>query len=171
MNRLRLITDMDILGTPGLCSAEPRLTARAIVRNPQGQYAVVCEKKHGFYALPGGGMEPGEDPVVAVRREVLEETGCECRLVQPLGYVEENRAHCGSTRISYWFEIWTDSTELHPQFTPEETALETTVEWCSLEETCRRIMETVYESPHRRFLQARDTAALQSYLAKQQNMK
>lgn len=33
------------------------------------------EGRRAAWTLPGGGLEPGEDPEVAVRREVLEETG------------------------------------------------------------------------------------------------
>ncbi len=32
---------------------------------------------HCFWTTPGGRVESGESPVVALRREVLEETGCE----------------------------------------------------------------------------------------------
>lgn len=38
----------------------------------------------GFYAFPGGRVEPGETPENAVRRELLEETGLTARVVSPL---------------------------------------------------------------------------------------
>jgi ADP-ribose diphosphatase len=34
--------------------------------------------------IPGGAVEPGEDPAVAARRECLEETGVECHDLRPL---------------------------------------------------------------------------------------
>ncbi|MEL7182710.1 MAG: NUDIX domain-containing protein, partial [Pseudomonadota bacterium] len=35
--------------------------------------------------LPGGGIDPGESPVPALTREVLEETGYRCRIRRRLG--------------------------------------------------------------------------------------
>ena len=41
MEKIGTITDKEILGTEGLSTAKPRLTARAILQNSQGQIAVM----------------------------------------------------------------------------------------------------------------------------------
>ena len=64
-----------IFGAP-----EPGVTYRdrpgayGVAFDGQGRAAVVCNPRKGCFLL-GGGMEPGEDELACLRREVLEETG------------------------------------------------------------------------------------------------
>ena len=52
----------------------------------------------GGWTLPGGGIEPGEDPADAVVREVFEETGYTCALDELLGV--DNLVIPGERRLS-----------------------------------------------------------------------
>jgi 8-oxo-dGTP diphosphatase len=58
-------------------SRRQRVAAYADIRNDAGQLLLVqaVEAIGGRWFLPGGGVEFGEHPDDAVRREVLEETG------------------------------------------------------------------------------------------------
>lgn len=55
-----------------------RIAVRAIIEH-EGKYLLVRNKASAgdFWCLPGGGVEPGEDIVSAMRRELIEETGIE----------------------------------------------------------------------------------------------
>jgi len=164
VKRIGLITDKDILGTEGLSNAKPRLTARAIIRNRQNRYAVLYASDFHLHSLPGGGVEEGEQLEDALRREVAEETGVNVLRVEELGYVEENRAYCDYTQISYYFIVTTDSESFSPHLTAEEAKHGTTVSWYSFEEAYDLIVSAKHTTVQRKYLQARDVLALREYM-------
>ncbi|MBQ8611853.1 MAG: NUDIX domain-containing protein [Oscillospiraceae bacterium] len=163
MNQICTITDKDIIGSEGLSNARPRITARAIVKNTQNNYAVMYSQEFGLYSLPGGGVEDGESIEDAVRREIDEETGVNILALEPLGYVEENRAHCDYTQISYYFIVTTDSSSFQQQLTANEIKHGATVGWHTLEDAYDKIANVEHSTTQRKYLQARDVAALNAY--------
>lgn len=71
--------------------------ANIVVQAISGDYLVFRQSKYAIegesLALPGGYLEPGEAPLAAARRELLEETGYEAAHWQKLGTfrVDANR--------------------------------------------------------------------------------
>lgn len=57
----------------------PRFTvgAAVVARNPAGEVLLVRQRHTGRWALPGGLLRRGEEPIDGVRREVQEEVGLE----------------------------------------------------------------------------------------------
>jgi 8-oxo-dGTP pyrophosphatase MutT (NUDIX family) len=59
----------------------------------------------GRWTLPGGGMDPGEDPFDTVVREVEEETGHHSRMTALLGVDSQVRGDLHTVRVVYEGEI------------------------------------------------------------------
>jgi 8-oxo-dGTP pyrophosphatase MutT (NUDIX family) len=68
-----------------------RKAARAVVFDDDGNVALLYVSKHGYYKLPGGGVEEGEDFEEALKRECLEEIGCDVEIIKPIGRIVEYR--------------------------------------------------------------------------------
>lgn len=158
------LNDMLLLGQPGCSDAKPRLTARAVLRRSDGLYAVMYVGKYGIYILPGGGVDEGESIEDALRREIAEETGCGCKTIRALGVVSENRAHADYTQLSYYYAVETDGPETALQLTEAEMENGSELQWHTLETLLHLIGDPVHEVKQRKYLQARDMAALKEYM-------
>lgn len=157
------LNDKIILGQDGLSDKVPRLTARAIVRNQDGLYAVMYSDKFKLHSLPGGGVEDGEDVLTALRREIYEETGCVCDEIKELGIVAENRASLDYTQINYYYVVTTTHKPGENHLTESEQASRTVVQWHAFEEMMRLINEQKFDRVQGKYLKARDVAALKEY--------
>lgn len=163
MKRICELNDKIILEQDGMSDKSPRLTARAIVKNQSGMYAVMYSDKFKLYSLPGGGMENGEDVLTALRREIYEETGCVCDEIKELGIVAENRASLDYTQINYYYVVTTTHRPGANYLTESEQASRTVVQWHSFDEMVRLINEQDFARVQGKYLKARDVAALKEY--------
>ena len=163
MKQICELNDKIVLGTEGLSTKAPRITARAIVKNQDGLYAVMYADKFKLQSLPGGGVEDGEDVLTALRREVYEETGCVCDEIQELGIVSENRASLDYTQINHYFVVTTNQTSCENHLTELEQANRTVVKWVAFDEAVRLINEQEFDRVQAKYLKARDVVALREY--------
>ncbi len=80
--------DFYVLEVPDWCNV--------VALTPDDEIVLVRQWRFGVRAptleIPGGMLEPGEDPVEAARRELIEETGFACEAIEPLAQVHPNPA-------------------------------------------------------------------------------
>jgi len=168
MNVICELNDAVVLGTSGGESQKPpRLTARAIVKNAEGKYAVMYADKFHLYSLPGGGVDEGEDILTALKREVWEETGCSCDRIEELGIVQENRYSQDYTQHSYYYIVTTHVTSNEIHLTDAEIENKTSIQWHDFDTVYDLITKPLQDTQQRKYLQARDKAALDAYAAMQ----
>lgn len=80
-----------------------RPTVRVVIFDENRAICIRSKKGSGFSFLPGGGIEDNEDMVEALKRECLEEVGCNITNIQKIGTVIEHRDETKEKRTSECF--------------------------------------------------------------------
>lgn len=124
-----------------------RESVRALIVDPRDRVLLVrfdwhgLEPPGGFWANPGGGVEPGETRLAALRRELREEVGLE---------IDELGAEVWTKTAMFAMPDWdgqvdhvhlcrTEAFDPDPDLTPEQLAAEHVheIRWWSAEELAR----------------------------------
>src|SRR3989344_6635632 len=95
--------DVNFVPPTNISDYHVRKASRGILIN-KGKVALLYVSKENYHKLPGGGFEASESNEDAFRREVKEETGCDCKIVDEKGQnsvVIETRNQFKLVQISY----------------------------------------------------------------------
>jgi ADP-ribose pyrophosphatase YjhB (NUDIX family) len=101
MNHKLLIIELQD-GQKDLNQYKVRRAARGVI-SWGNKIALLNVTKCHYHKLPGGGIEKGESNEEAFKREVLEETGSQCRIKDYAGVTIEYREEEKLLQISYVF--------------------------------------------------------------------
>jgi len=136
-----------------------RKAAKAIVMH-DGKIALMYVSKYKYHKLPGGGIRKKETIENALRREVLEEVGCEIEILGEVGMIIELRDRWNLKQISYCFlaEI---TGELKKQgFTKEEMKEGFVLKWVQLDEAISLLKNDKPGNDEGHFIRQRDLTFL-----------
>jgi 8-oxo-dGTP pyrophosphatase MutT (NUDIX family) len=143
-------------------SYEIRRAARAIVQNDRNEIAILHVSKDHYHKLPGGGIEPGEDPLTALRRELMEEVGVEVEVLDEVGVILEFRQLFGFLQISYCY-LTKVVGEFHgTSFTEKEIREGFAGRWFTLDEAIARLAADLPAHLPGRFIRERDLTFLRA---------
>ena len=139
-----------------------REAARAVVFDGE-KVALLKVGKHGYYKLPGGGIEPGEDRLAALKREVLEEVGREVEIGEELGEIVEYKNEGGEKQTSYCYLARVSGAQKAVAFTEKEIANDFSVVWvASLTEAIALVERAAPENYIGKFIRKRDLTFLRA---------
>ena len=160
MKHLATITDLDITGAGGISTAEPRVAVDAIMLNSNNQIALLHLGKYDIYTIPGGGVDPGEDLITAVKREMLEETGYNCEIICEVGTTLESRVRYDFTQKRYYYIARAIGEQHELQLTEQEIDEDITVCWYPIEEALQLVINKVLDEYVLKYIQKRTIIAL-----------
>lgn len=134
-----------------------RVAARAVVFDTEGKVALFHSTVKQYHKLPGGGVEAGEDIETALRRELMEEIGCEVDSITEIGMIEEYRNRFSLHQLSYCFTAHVVGEKGTPHLEEGEIAEGFITEWMDLDTAIKTLEnEEDVDDYQGKFIQIRD---------------
>jgi len=119
-----------------------REAERAVVFDEEDKIALLYVSKENYYKLPGGGIEEGEDTMIALHRECQEEIGCDIEVINELGFIVEYRKIFNLKQTSYCYLAKVKGQKGTPDFTDSEKEKGFEVVWLSYEEAVKGLNDS-----------------------------
>lgn len=147
---------------------DQRTAARGIILDSAGRLGVLYVAKHHYHKLPGGGVEPGEDLLAALRRECQEELGCDVQVEAEFARTLEIRREHNLVQRSVYFTGHVDGALGQSNFTDQELAHNFTAHWMALADARQSFTQDQPVDLAGWFISQRDTLVLLAYLKQRQ---
>lgn len=122
-------------------SYDIREAARAIVLDDDGNIAMLHVTNKNHYKLPGGGIDEGEDKIAALKRECLEEIGCNVEVLNEIGEIIEYRKTFKLKQMSYCYLAKVVGEKGKPDFTEHELSHGFEQVWLPYDEALEKLSE------------------------------
>ncbi|MBI1974978.1 MAG: NUDIX domain-containing protein [Parcubacteria group bacterium] len=139
-----------------------RRAARAVLFNKEEKIAFLHMTRLGYHKLPGGGFWGDEDVAGALRRELLEETGCTMDVLAEIGMVIEYRNQTDTLQISYAYLGKVVGKVGEPHFEHDEVEDGAIHQWVSIEDASRTLAMEAPDNYEGKFIVRRDSMILKA---------
>jgi len=83
--------------------SQVRNASRAVLFDDKNLIPLLFVSKKNYHKLPGGGIEDKENKILALEREVKEETGSDIKIYDEIGKIIEFRSKYDLKQISYCY--------------------------------------------------------------------
>ncbi len=143
---------------------ELRKSARVILQDETGNIALQHIRRDHFHKLPGGGVETGEILEEALKREALEEVGCDCKIGELIGVVIEYRNKYNLIQISYAYTAKVVGEIGEPELEQAEIDEQLVHLWVPAEEALTQMKSDTPEKYEAHFILKREISFLEEYL-------
>lgn len=144
-----------------------RKSARGLLINNDNKIALLFVTKENYHKLPGGGVESDETTEQAFVREIKEETGCDCKIIEGKkqnSIVLEERDKFKLLQISYIFYSQVVGEQKEQNLTQEEIDEGFELKWVTITEAVELVKNDKPLDYEGKFIQKRDLAVLNFYL-------
>lgn len=140
-----------------------RMAARAVVLDSDNRVALLHAETYAYHKLPGGGVEDGEDIHTALKRESLEEIGCDIQVISEVGEIDEYRDGEKLHQISYCYVAKQIGKQQPPEFTKGEIDDGFAIVWVDDINSAIKLLESDKPKNYNgRFIQRRDITLLKT---------
>lgn len=159
MRLLKTIQFKD-LNPEDISGLEIRRAGRAVAFDSAGNIGILHVSKRNYHKLPGGGQEGDESIESALKRECLEEIGCDVEPFSEVGEIIEYRDKWSLKQHSYCYLANVMGDKGEPDFTPEEKDSGFEIKWVTIEEAIRLLENDSPTDYDGGFIQIRDSSFL-----------
>lgn len=123
-----------------------REAGRAVVFNNDNKVALLHVTNENYYKLPGGGIEEGEDKIIALYRECQEEIGCNVEIIKEIGSIVEYRKIFTLKQTSYCYLVKVKGEKGSPDFTDSEKEKGFEIVWLNYDKAIKALNESMATS-------------------------
>lgn len=95
-----------------------RYKVRGLVLDKKGRVYAMRANKQRVLQTPGGSRKPKEDPITALKREILEETGFKIRVLMEMG--TQTVIRCGVREVTTFYVVQIKGRARDPKLTKTE---------------------------------------------------